>query len=126
MAKRKQELRRCFLLFWILSILKMEHYCCLHMVTMSPGVAKVILKRGKTQLFRDGSPMVYIGAVDRIISRPPPKIGGFVLVADGAQNPIGWGLYNRLMQLEEEVLGDPSCALNVEKLLETRIDAAIG
>lgn len=96
------------------------------------GVAKVILKKGKTQLFRDGSPMVYSGAVDRIIGRPPPKTGDVVLVADGTQKPIGWGLYNscsmfcvRLMQLEEEVSGDPSCALNVEKLLETRITAAI-
>ncbi|XP_024960073.1 uncharacterized protein LOC112500736 isoform X2 [Cynara cardunculus var. scolymus] len=96
------------------------------------GIAKVILKRGKTQLFRDGSPMVYSGSVDRIIGRPPPKTGDIVLVADGTQTPIGWGLYNsfsmfcvRLMQLEEEVSGDPSCALNVEKLLETRIDAAI-
>ncbi|KAL7592671.1 uncharacterized protein LOC111913670 isoform X1 [Lactuca sativa] len=98
----------------------------------SKGVAKVVLKKGKTQLFRDGSPMVYSGAVDRIIGRPPPKTGDVVLVADGTQKPIGWGLYNscsmfcvRLMQLEEEVSGDPSCALNVEKLLETRIDAAI-
>ncbi|XP_071736552.1 uncharacterized protein [Rutidosis leptorrhynchoides] len=96
------------------------------------GVAKVILKKGKTQLFRDGSPMVYSGAVDRIIGRPPPKTGDMVLVADGTQTPIGWGLYNsssifcvRLMQLEEEASGDPSCALNVEKLVETRIDAAI-
>ncbi|KAI3496610.1 hypothetical protein L1887_38979 [Cichorium endivia] len=96
------------------------------------GVAKVILKKGKTQLFRDGSPMVYSGAVDRIIGKPPPKTGEMVLVADGTQKPIGWGLYNscsmfcvRLMQLEAEVSGDPSCALNMEKLLETRIDAAI-
>nr|XP_043628859.1 ribosomal RNA large subunit methyltransferase I [Erigeron canadensis] len=100
--------------------------------THTKGVAKVILKKGKTQLFRDGSPMVYSGAVDRIIGRPPPKTGDSVLVADGTEKPIGWGLYNsssmfcvRLMQLEEEVSGDPSCALNVEKLLETRIEAAI-
>ncbi|KAL7217504.1 hypothetical protein ACSBR2_010871 [Camellia fascicularis] len=31
----------------------------------------------------------------------------------------------RLMQLEEEAARDPSCALNIEKLLETRIHAAI-
>ncbi|KAL4579653.1 hypothetical protein LXL04_015809 [Taraxacum kok-saghyz] len=96
------------------------------------GVAKVILKKGKTQLFRDGSPMVYSGAVDRIIGRPPPKTGDMVLVADGTEKPIAWGLYNsssmfcvRLMQLDEEVSGDPCCALNMEKLLETRIDAAM-
>ncbi|GKV06798.1 hypothetical protein SLEP1_g18639 [Rubroshorea leprosula] len=96
------------------------------------GVAKVVLKKGKTQLFKDGNPMVYSGAVDRIIGRPPPKTGDIVLVADGTEKPIGWGLYNsvsmfcvRLMQLEEEAARDPSCALNMEKLLETRIDAAI-
>ncbi|XP_059666736.1 uncharacterized protein LOC132312395 isoform X2 [Cornus florida] len=96
------------------------------------GVAKVVLKKGKTQLFREGSPMVYSGAIDRIIGRPPPKTGDVVLVADGMEKPIGWGLYNsvsmfcvRLMQLEEEAAGDPSCALNVEKLLETRIHAAV-
>ncbi|KAK9266675.1 hypothetical protein L1049_005511 [Liquidambar formosana] len=96
------------------------------------GVAKVVLKKGKTQLFRDGSPMVYSGAVDRIIGRPPPKTGDVVLVADGTEKPIGWGLYNsvsmfcvRLMQLEEEATRDPSCALNMEKLLETRIYTAV-
>ena len=52
---------------------------------------------------------MYSGAVDRIIGRPPPKTGDVVLVADGAEKPIGWGLYTsvsmfcvRLMQLEEE------------------------
>jgi len=73
------------------------------------GVAKVVLKRGKTQIFKDGNPMVYSGAVDRIIGRPPPKTGDVVLVADGTEKPIGWGFYNsvsmfcvRLMQLEDE------------------------
>ncbi|XP_062107386.1 uncharacterized protein LOC133818501 [Humulus lupulus] len=97
------------------------------------GLAKVVLKKGKTQLFKDGSPMVYSGAVDRIIGRPPPGTGDMVLVADGEEKPIGWGMYNsssmfcvRLMQLEEEAKRDPSCALDMMKLLETRIDAAIG
>ncbi|KAM1122877.1 hypothetical protein FF1_004332 [Malus domestica] len=100
--------------------------------THPKGVARVVLKKGKTQLFKDGSPMVYSGAVDRIIGRPPPKTGDIVLVADGAEKPIGWGMYNsvsmfsvRLMQLEEEATRDLSCALNMEKLLETRINEAI-
>uniref|UniRef100_A0A0E0CGF1 PUA domain-containing protein n=1 Tax=Oryza meridionalis TaxID=40149 RepID=A0A0E0CGF1_9ORYZ len=96
------------------------------------GLARVVLKKGKTQIFRDGSPMVYSGAVDRIIGRPPPKTGDVVLVADGAEKPIGWGLYNsvsmfcvRLMQLEEEAKRDPTCALNMERLLEARILSAV-
>ncbi|XP_055823050.1 uncharacterized protein LOC129891650 isoform X2 [Solanum dulcamara] len=95
------------------------------------GIAKVVLKKGKTQLFKDGSPMVYSGAVDRVIGRPPPTTGDIVLVADGTEKPIGWGFYNstsmfrvRLMQQEEETAQDPSSALNPEKLLETRIAAA--
>lgn len=120
----------------------------------SGGVAKVVLKKGKTQLFKDGSPMVYSGAVDRIIGKPPPQTGDVVIVADGTENPIGWGLYNsvsmfcvRLMQLQHEstrflsffgvnlfcfilipflLIGrDPSCALNIEKLLQTRITQAV-
>ncbi|XP_044504852.1 ribosomal RNA large subunit methyltransferase I isoform X2 [Mangifera indica] len=86
------------------------------------GIAKVVLKKGKAQLFKDGSPMVYSGAVDRIIGRPPPRTGDVVLVADGTEKPIAWGLYNsvsmfcvRLMQLEEEAA----------RLIETRIDAAL-
>lgn len=100
-------------------------------ISNNKGVAKVVLKKGKTQLFKDGSPMVYSGAVDRIIGRPPPKTGDVVLVADGSEKPIGWGLYNsvsmfcvRLMQLENEAARDPYCALNMEKLLETRINVA--
>ncbi|CAA6668650.1 unnamed protein product [Spirodela intermedia] len=84
-------------------------------------LARVVLKKGKTQLFRDGNPMVYSGAVDRIIGRPPPKT-----------EAIGWGLYNsvsmfcvRLMQLEEEVARDPCCVLNMDKLIEARMGEAI-
>ncbi|XP_045803079.1 ribosomal RNA large subunit methyltransferase I-like isoform X2 [Trifolium pratense] len=76
--------------------------------------------------------MVYSGAVDRIIGRPPPKTGDIVLVSDGTEKPIGWGLYNsvsmfcvRLMQLEDEATSDSACVLNMEKLLETRIDSAV-
>nr|BAJ94331.1 predicted protein [Hordeum vulgare subsp. vulgare] len=96
------------------------------------GLARVVLKKGKTQIFRGGSPMVYSGAVDRIIGRPPPKTGDVVLVADGSEKPIGWGVYNsvsmfcvRLMQLEEEAKRDPASALNMERLLEERLCSAV-
>ncbi|ESQ29843.1 hypothetical protein EUTSA_v10011478mg [Eutrema salsugineum] len=99
---------------------------------VNSGVAKVVLKKGKTQLFKDGSPMVYSGAVDRIIGKPPPQTGDVVIVADGSENPIGWGLYNsvsmfcvRLMQLQHESTRDPCCALNIEKLVEARITQAL-
>jgi hypothetical protein len=72
-------------------------------------VARVVLKKGKTQLFRSGNPMVYSGAVDRVVGRPPPVAGDLVLVTDGAEQPIAWGVYNplsmfavRIMQTEDE------------------------
>ncbi|XP_052117219.1 uncharacterized protein LOC107491320 isoform X2 [Arachis duranensis] len=102
----------------------------------SKGFAKVVLKKGKTQLFKDGNPMVYSGAVDRIIGRPPPKTGDIVLVADGTEKPIGWGLYNsvsmfcvRLMQLEVEAtrrLGLPSVHTNAYRLINSEGDRLSG
>jgi 23S rRNA G2069 N7-methylase RlmK/C1962 C5-methylase RlmI len=75
----------------------------------SAGIAKVVLKKGKDETFQVWKSNVYSEAVNRINGRPPPKTGDFVLVADGTEKPIGWGLYNsvsmfcvRLMQLEEE------------------------
>ncbi|XP_078161914.1 S-adenosyl-L-methionine-dependent methyltransferases superfamily protein [Carex rostrata] len=96
------------------------------------GLARVVLKKGKAKIFMGGNPMVYSGAVDRIKGRPAPKTGDMVLVSDGSENPIGWGLYNsvsmycvRLMQLEQDATRDPSCILNMENLLQKRFSAAI-
>ncbi|KAH8501227.1 hypothetical protein H0E87_016156 [Populus deltoides] len=70
---------------------------------------KGCIKKGKDETFQVWKSNVYSEAVNRINGRPPPKTGDFVLVADGTEKPIGWGLYNsvsmlcvRLMQLEEE------------------------
>ena len=54
----------------------------------------MVLKRGKARLFRDGQPMVFSGAVDRVVGRPPPDAGDAVLLADGSDCTIGWGVYN--------------------------------
>lgn len=95
-------------------------------------VARVVLKKGKTQLFRSGNPMVYSGAVDRVVGRPPPVAGDVVLVTDGAEQPIAWGVYNplsmfavRIMQTEDEARREPECVLNMEMLLQSRVSAAV-
>ena len=59
-----------------------------------PGVARVVLKGGKARLFVGGHPLVYGGAVDRVVGRPPPVTGAPVVLADGAGVAIGWGVYN--------------------------------
>ena len=53
--------------------------------------------------------MVYSGAIDRVVGRPPPESGDVVLVTDGEEQPIAWGVYNsvsmfavRIMQTEDE------------------------
>jgi PUA-like domain len=60
----------------------------------APGLPRVVLKRGKARLFREGQPMVYGGAVDRVVGRPAPAAGDPVLLADGADAVIGWGIFN--------------------------------
>ncbi|KAK9838593.1 hypothetical protein WJX84_002574 [Apatococcus fuscideae] len=56
---------------------------------------RVVLKAGKARLFsKGGHPLVYGGAVDRVVGRPTPKAGDAVVVADGADAPIAWGLFN--------------------------------
>lgn len=54
----------------------------------------MVLKRGKARLFKEGSPIVYNGAVDRVVGRPAPGAGEPVLLADGADAVIGWGIHN--------------------------------
>ncbi len=54
----------------------------------------MVLKRGKTALFRNGHPMVYSGAIDRVVGKPQPKAGDAVLVTDGSESPIAWGVFN--------------------------------
>ncbi|KAK7293774.1 hypothetical protein RJT34_16647 [Clitoria ternatea] len=85
--------------------------------------------------------MVYNGAIDRIIGRPPPKTGNIVLVSDGTEKPIEWGLYNfvsmfyvRLMQVEDKAirigvaielrrrLGLPSVHTNAYRLINSEGD----
>lgn len=95
-------------------------------------VARVVLKKGKTQLFRSGNPMVYSGAVDRVVGRPPPVAGDLVLVTDGAEQPIAWGVYNplsmfavRIMQTEDEARREHEFVLDMEALLLSRIEAAV-
>ena len=57
---------------------------------------KVILKGGKNKLFQGNrrSVVVYPGAIDCVIGRPPPKPGSLVLLCDGKRTPLGIGVYN--------------------------------
>ena len=54
----------------------------------------MVLKRGKARLFRDGHPLVYSGAVDRVEGRPQPVTGTPVVLADGSGGALGWGAFN--------------------------------
>ena len=38
--------------------------------------------------------MVYSGAIDRVVGKPQPTAGDAVLVTDGAEAPIAWGIFN--------------------------------
>ena len=53
-----------------------------------------VTKGGKARLFAQGHPLVFNGALDRIVGRPPPHTGDCIVLADGAERVIGWGVYN--------------------------------
>ncbi|XP_024534253.1 uncharacterized protein LOC9642425 isoform X2 [Selaginella moellendorffii] len=100
--------------------------------SLNPGVSRVVLKKGKAQIFVTGNPMVFSGAIDRIIGRPPPKTGDLVLVTNGAEEPIAWGVYNavsmfrvRVLQTQDEAARDPHSNFDIEKLIETRLSGAL-
>eukprot|EP00891_Asterochloris_glomerata_P001710 jgi/Astpho2/1710/e_gw1.00032.69.1_t len=77
--------------------------------------------------------MVFSGAVDRVVGKQPRK-GDAVLVTDGAETALAWGVYNgssmfrvRLMQLESSMRrpGALDLAFNVEALVAARLQTAL-
>ena len=58
------------------------------------GTPVAVTKGGRARLFAQGHPLVFNGALDRIVGRPAPRTGDCVVLADGAERIIGWGMYN--------------------------------
>ena len=58
------------------------------------GTPVAVTKGGRARLFAQGHPLVYNGALDRIVGRPAPRTGDCVVLADGAERVIGWGVFN--------------------------------
>ncbi|PNH09374.1 hypothetical protein TSOC_004016 [Tetrabaena socialis] len=101
----------------------------------TPGPPIVVLKKDKARLFSYGNPMVYGGAVDCVIGRPPPGIGDVVVLADHSRRPLGWGVFNphsmfrvRLLQMQPETDASPEAAaarLDLPALLKLRVGQAV-
>lgn len=102
-------------------------------------VPRVVLKGGRSKLFSEGkSPIVYGGAIDRIVGRPAPVCGDAVLVCTGNEEPIGWGVFNpnsmyrvRILETADE-LGEredlrtrDTKMFDIKGLLERRIHQAL-
>jgi len=96
-------------------------------------LARVVLKGGKAKLFTEHqNPIVYGGAVDRVVGRPAPKTGDPVLVCAGNEAPIAWGMYNpdsmyrvRIMQTADEVDADGLENPCVQETLDARLVQAV-
>ncbi|KAL0039616.1 hypothetical protein WJX77_003474 [Trebouxia sp. C0004] len=92
------------------------------------------LRGARIAVFRNGHPMVYSGAIDRVVGKPQPQAGDAVLVTDGSEAPIAWGVFNptsmfrvRIMQLEHEAnqQHQASLVLNVPELIANRLRTAV-
>ncbi|MEW5304404.1 MAG: hypothetical protein WDW36_007015 [Sanguina aurantia] len=105
--------------------------------TRHPGrsePAVVVLKADKARLFQTGSPMVFSGAIDNIIGRPPPVAGESVILADRSERVLAWGVFNptsmfqvRIMQMrsEFESPGASDCYMDMPALIAKRIGEAV-
>ena len=67
---------------------------------------RVVLKGGKSKLFsgQQQSPTVFSGAVDRVVGRPAPRTGDVVLVCDGAEKVLGWGVFNEASMFRVRIM----------------------
>jgi len=103
------------------------------MLESNRSVPVVVLKRGKARLFRDGSPVVYRGAIDSIRGKGmQPALGDPVFVCDGSLSPVGWGVYSptslyavRILQTTKMASRDPSAVLQLDSYISTRIHQAV-
>lgn len=73
------------------------------------GAAPVAtLAKGKANLFLDGNPIVYGGAVDAIANGKrdgaPPRTGDPIIVADHEGKALAWGVYNDTSQYVVRIL----------------------
>ena len=91
--------------------------------------ASVVLAGGKARLFRAGNPLVFSRAVAAI--RGSPGVGDVVDVVDGAENRVGWGVFNPFSMYRVRMLAheadDPALAdqRDVAALLRARIAACV-
>jgi hypothetical protein len=92
----------------------------------SPATRYCVLKPGKSRLFKDGNPIVYGGAIDKVFGEM--EAGGEIYVLDHKQNIIGRGFYNphsqyrvRLLVLKNE---DNLFEMPLKTLIHTRIKRA--
>jgi len=94
--------------------------------------ARVVLKGGKARLFtgENANPLVYNGAIDRVVGRPAPNVGDVVILTDGTgEKALGWGVFNPnstyrvriLVGADEEAFHNP----NLESLIDQRIAQAV-
>lgn len=102
---------------------------------LSSGLPIVVLKRGKARLFRDSqNPLVYGGAVERIIRPSKPmqlKNADPVAVCDGALSCIGLGFFNEDSMYRVRImrhcsnLGLPQLPWNIEGEIMEKVKTAV-
>ena len=92
------------------------------------GAKVVVVAQGKARLFTGGNPLIYSGAVEKVLGQP--AAGEEVTVVDARGNTIGRGYFNphsqyrvRLMvSKDEQKLMD----LSLEDVIASRISSAKG
>lgn len=77
----------------------------------------LVLKKGKARLFYSGSPVIYGGAVEKIVAPRAPETADPMLVVDANGKQVCWGVYNKVSMFclrynTDQVVMHQSCKLN--------------
>jgi 23S rRNA G2069 N7-methylase RlmK/C1962 C5-methylase RlmI len=95
--------------------------------------ARVVVARGKANMFLDGNPIVYAGAIERV--EGDVRTGDWVQVSDHALSPICYGFYNETSSYSVRALsqawergcedGDGVVAQRIREAYELRRDLGL-
>lgn len=86
----------------------------------------VVLEEGKGRLFKGGNPIIYGGAVSKVLGSP--KEGEFVAVTDHRGNLVGKGFFNSISQYRVRLVSHGvkhETDLTVADLIRSRIQQAV-
>ncbi|GMH38609.1 hypothetical protein BSKO_06493 [Bryopsis sp. KO-2023] len=98
-----------------------------------PEIPVAILRHGKATYVERGNALIFPLNIHKIDRPDNALLGAPIIIKDGNEQCVGWGVFNpnsqyriRVLQIVTEMGKERDAVLDVEKLLQRRIRAAVG